>query len=60
MLKTNKSKLYKVLEPKTNCEIPVVDETVIDASFSLYLQLNFPSNFGGGAKCMLSKIMNVP
>ena len=37
MLKTDKSKLYKVLELKTRCEIPVVDETVIDASFSPYL-----------------------
>ena len=53
MLKTDKSKLYKVLEPKTRCEIPVVDETVIDASFFLYLQLNFASTFGGVAKCQL-------
>ena len=35
MLKANKNKLYKVLKPKTRCEIPVVDEKVIDASFSL-------------------------
>ena len=60
MLKTDKSKLYKVLEPKTRCEIPVVDETVIDTSFFLYLQLNLPSTFGGVAKCILSKIMNLP
>ena len=28
-------------EMKWNCEIPVVDDTVIDASFFLYLQLIF-------------------
>ena len=55
MLKTD-SKLYKLLEPKTRCQIPVVD-----ASFSLlYLQLNLPSTFGGVAKCILSDIMDLP
>ena len=60
MLKTDKSKLYKVLESKTRCQIQVVDETVIDASFSLYLQLNLQSTFGGIAKCILSNIVDLP
>ena len=34
------------------------DETIIDASFFLYLQGNLPSTFGGVAKSLLSKIMN--
>ena len=59
MLKTDKSKLYKVLDPNIRCDIPVIDETVIDASFSSYLQLNLPSTSGGVAKCILSNIMTL-
>ena len=58
MLKTDKSKLYDVLELNSKSDSPVTDETVIDASFFLYLQGNLPSTFGGVAKSILSKILN--
>ena len=58
MLKTDKSKLYSVLEPNKKSDPPVANETVIDASFFLYLQLNLPSTFGGVARAILSKVMN--
>ena len=35
----------------------IVHETVIDASFFLYLQYNLPSTFGQVAKVILSNIM---
>ena len=58
MLKTDKSKLYSVLEPNKKSDPPVANETVIDASFFLYLQMNLPSTFGGVARAILSKVMN--
>ena len=58
MMKTEKSKLLKSLESKVVAQSPlIIHETVIDASFFLYLQMNLPTTFGHIAKVLLTKIM---
>ena len=58
MLKTKKSTLTSALEMKVITRPPdIVHETVIDASFFVYLQYNLPSTFGQVAKVILSNIM---
>ena len=57
VLKTRKSTLTSTLEIKVITRPPdIVHETVIDASFFLYLQYNLPSTFGQVAKVILSNI----
>ena len=57
VLKTKKSTLTSTLEIKVIKRPPdIVHETVIDASFFLYLQYNLPSTFGQVAKVILSNI----
>ena len=57
VLKTKKSTLTSTLEIKVITRPPdIVHETVIDASFFLYLQYNLPSTFGQVAKVILSNI----
>ena len=57
VLKTKKSTLTSTLEIKVITRPPdIVYETVIDASFFLYLQYNLPSTFGQVAKVILSNI----
>ena len=58
MLKTKKSTLISALEMKVITRPPdITHQTVIDASFFLYLQYNLPSTFGQVAKIILSDIM---
>ena len=61
MMKTEKSKLLKLLkslESKVVTQSPLnIHETVIDASFFLFLQSNLPTTFGHIAKVLLTKIM---
>ena len=58
MLKTKKSTSTSALEMKVITRPPeIVHETVIDASFFVYLQYNLPSTFGQVAKVILSNIM---
>ena len=55
VLKTKKSTLTSTLEIKVITRPPdIVHETVIDASFFLYLQYNLPSTLGQVAKVILS------
>ena len=55
VLKTKKSTLTSTLEIKVITRPPdTVHETVIDASFFLYLQYNLPSTLGQVAKVILS------
>ena len=58
MLKTKKSTLIRALEMKVIIRPPdIVHETVIKASFYLYMQYNMSTTFGQVAKVILSNII---
>ena len=58
MLSTEKSVFLKHLESKIVSTPPAsTHETIIDASFSLYLQSHLPSTFGKVARVLLGKTM---
>jgi len=58
MLKTQKASLGTAIKAKiVTISLVNVTETVIDASFFLFLQYNLPSTFGQAAKMILANIV---